>query len=405
MMSLRMVSVTAILAVAVLMPGTLLAQSGSGVITGIAKDATSGAIPGAQVKVVNEETRVSVESVTNQEGVYRVGALVPGTYRVEVELSGFSPVVRRPITLQVGQTLVIDLTLDIGKQTENITVVAAAPLVESQSSTIAQIVTREMLAALPLPNRAASSLVSLAPGVIMIDTGSGTAENYPVFSVAGGRARNQNFLLDGGNASNAVGLTRAQQLTTLPVDAMQEFKVITNNYSAEYGHSTGGIVTMSTRSGTNTFRGTVFESLRNDALDAKNFFAATKPPIRLNQFGGTFGGPIAEGKTFFFGSWERTRQLTSDAVISTVPTALNRLGDFSDLRSATGQQIVIYDPLTRQPFAGNAEKDHHRSIQSYPVAVREPSDTGAELPLRHRRDLIDHQPRSELEPVRRAWLH
>jgi len=154
--------------------------------------------------------------------------------------------------------LVIDLTLDIGKQTENITVVAAAPLVESQSSTIAQIVTREMLAALPLPNRAASSLVSLAPGVIMIDTGSGTAENYPVFSVAGGRARNQNFLLDGGNASNAVGLTRAQQLTTLPVDAMQEFKVITNNYSAEYGHSTGGIVTMSTRSGTNTSRGTVF---------------------------------------------------------------------------------------------------------------------------------------------------
>jgi hypothetical protein len=343
----------AVLAAALLAPPVILAQSGSGVITGIVKDTSGGAVPGAQVTVVNEDTRVSVENVTNQEGVYRVGALVPGSYRVEVTLDGFEPVIRRPLTLQVGQTLAIDVNLDIAKQTEAITVVASAPLVESQSSTIAQVVTREMLAALPLPNRAASSLVALAPGVIMIDTGSGTAENYPVFSVAGGRARNQNFLLDGGNASNAVGLTRAQQLTTLPVDAMQEFKVITNNYSAEYGHSTGGVVTMSTRSGTNNYRGTVFESLRNDALDARNFFATNKPPIRLNQFGGTFGGPITQGKTFFFGSWERTRQLTGETVVSTVPTLANREGDFSDLQSASGQPILVYDPQTRQPFAGN----------------------------------------------------
>src|ERR1700694_1280124 len=133
-----------------------------------------------------------------------------------------------------------------------------------------------MLNGLPLPNRAASSLAALAPGVIMIDPGTGTAENYPVFSVAGGRARNQNFILDGGNVSNAVGLTRPQQLTTLPVDAMQEFRVIANNYSAEYGHSTGGIVTLSTRSGTNEFHGSVFEYFRNDALDARNFFASQK---------------------------------------------------------------------------------------------------------------------------------
>jgi hypothetical protein len=210
-----------------------------------------------------------------------------------------------------------------------------------------------MLAALPLPNRAASSLVSLAPGVIMIDPGAGTAENYPIFSVAGGRARNQNFILDGGNASNAVGVTRPQQLTALPVDAMEEFKVITNNYSAEYGHSTGGVITMSTRSGTSQYRGTVFESLQNDALNARNFFATAKPPIRLNQFGGTFGGPIARGRTFFFGSWERTRQLTSEPVLSTVPTLANREGDFSDLRSSAGQPIVVYDPATRAPFPGN----------------------------------------------------
>src|SRR5204863_3985823 len=129
--------------------------------------------------------------------------------------------------------------------------------------TVDQVVTRELLAALPLPNRAASSLASLAPGVIMIDTGVGTAENYPVFSVSGGRARNQNFILDGGNASNAVGLTRPQQLASLPVDAMQEFRIISNNYAAEYGHSTGGVVTMSTRAGTGRFRGTAFESLQH----------------------------------------------------------------------------------------------------------------------------------------------
>src|SRR5262249_49278140 len=191
------------------------------------------------------------------------------------------------------------------------------------------------------PNGAASSLAALAPGVVMIDTGTGTAENCPVFSVAGGRARNQTFVLDGGNASNAVGLTRPQQLTSLPVDAMQEFKVISNNYAAEYGHSTGGIVTMSTRSGTNQFHGTAFESLQNDALNARNYFAVTKPPMHLNQFGGTVGGPIAKNRTFFFGSWERTRQLQSDTVVSTVPTLLNRQGDFSDLRTGSGALIPI----------------------------------------------------------------
>jgi len=359
----------------VLLPAAALAQTGSGTISGVVKDATGGALPGASVKVVNEDTGVSVETVTNEEGVYRVPALVPGTYRMETSLDGFTAAVRRPITLAVSQTLAIDITLSVAGQAETVNVSAEAPpLVESLTSTVTQIVTREMLDALPLPNRAASSLASLAPGVIMIDTGVGTAENYPIFSVAGGRTRNQNFILDGGNATNAVGLTRPQQLTSLPVDALQEFKVITNNYSAEYGHSTGGVVTMSTRSGTNRFRGSVFESMQHDALNARNFFAKVgspcdptsqcwlggppsggppKPRVRLNQFGGTLGGPMRRGRTFFFGTWERTRQLTSDTVISTVPTLRNRGGDFSDLQNSAGQPIALYDPQTRQPFAGN----------------------------------------------------
>ena len=206
----------------------LYAQSGNSTISGLVQDSTGAALPGVSVVVRNVETAVSFDSVTNEEGVYRVGALVPGNYRVEASVDGFEPFVRT-VTLAVSQTLAIDVTLDIARQSETVSVDATVPLVESQTSNIAQTVTREMLTALPLPNRAASSLVSLAPGVIMIDPGTGTAENYPVFSVAGGRARNQNFILDGGNASNAVGLTRPQQLTTLPVDAMQEVKGITNN--------------------------------------------------------------------------------------------------------------------------------------------------------------------------------
>jgi hypothetical protein len=329
------------------------AQSGTSAISGIVSDASQAAVPGALVSVVNEQTGVSTETVTNDAGRYRVAALVPGVYRVEFALSGFESTVRRPITLQVGETLAVDVTLEIARQSEDVVVKASLPLIESQSSNVAQTVTREMLAALPLPNRAGASLAALAPGVIMIDTGSGTAENYPVFSVAGGRSRNQNFILDGGNASNAVGLTRPQQLTSLPADAMQEFRVITNNYAAEFGHSTGGVVTMSTRSGTNEFHGSLFESLRHDAFDARNFFATMKPPVRLNQFGGAAGGPLKRSRTFYFGSWERTRQLTSDTIVSTMPTLANRRGDFSDLRTSAGQPIDIYDPATRQRFAGN----------------------------------------------------
>src|SRR5437773_2426164 len=384
-------------------------QSGSSTLTGIVKDITGAPIAAAGVKVTNQDTGVTLESVSSEQGVYRVGALVPGAYRVEITFVGFAPSIRSGIVLEVGRTIAADVTLDVETQTELVEVKAAAPALDTQSAMVAQIVTREMVAALPLPNRAASSLVSLAPGVIMIDTGSGTAESYPVCSVSGGRARNQSFILDGGNASNAVGLTRPQQLTSLPVDAMQEFRVITNNYAAEYGHSTGGIVTMSTRSGTSTVRGSAFESGRDDALDARNFFAASKAPIHLNQFGGSLGGPVKRQQAFFFVTWERTRQLTSDAVVSSVPTQLNRSGDFSDLRSTTGQPIPVYDPATGQPFPGNViPKDRIdpvalAALQYYPLPNRQGTGTNANNHVGNSastldRDIIvarvDHQLRS-----------
>jgi hypothetical protein len=314
------------------------------VISGEIHDPARASIPGAKVRVVNQQSGAAQATVSNETGSFRFGSIAPGDYRLEVETSGFVKLVRGPLTVEVGQVLALDLTLQLGPNSETVNVTESAPLVDSQTSSQGQVVNREMLAGLPLPNRAASSLAALAPGVVMIDSGVGTAENYPVFSVAGGRARNQSFTLDGGNVSNAVGLTRPQQLTTLPVDAMQEFKVIANNYSAEYGHSTGGIVAMSTRAGTNQFHGSVFESLQNDIFNARNFFSARRAPVRLNQYGGTFGGPIRRDKTHFFVTWEQTRQLTSFDSTATVPTQLNRAGVFS---------TAIVDPTNRLPFPNN----------------------------------------------------
>lgn len=330
----------------------ILAQSGAAVISGRVLDVTSAPVPGVRLRVVNVATGAAVEALTNSEGLYRAASLSPGEYRIEAERDGFERLVRGPVSVQVNQVLSLDLTLQVGQHTETITVTEQAPLLESQTSNVAQTINRAMLAGLPLPNRAAASLALVAPGVVMIDTGARTAENYPVFSVAGGRARNQSFVLDGGNVTNATGLTRPQQLVSLPVDAMQEFTVITNNYAAEYGHSTGGVVSMSTRAGTNQYHGSVFESLKNSAFDARNYFAAAKPAMRLNQFGGSFGGPLQRDKTHFFATWERTIQLSSETLVSTVPTPENRSGDFS------GARVLIYDPATtagsaRQAFPGN----------------------------------------------------
>jgi Carboxypeptidase regulatory-like domain/TonB-dependent Receptor Plug Domain/TonB dependent receptor len=379
----------------------LMAQSGAGVISGSVKDPAGAAIGRAQVTVTNSETGVHLETVTNEAGLFRVTSLPPGSYRIEVDSSGFERLSRGPVTLEIGQVAAFDLTLQVGAHNETVTVNEAAPLVDSQTSHIGQVVNRQMLAGLPLPNRAAASLAALAPGVVMIDTGAGSAENYPVFSIAGGRARNQNFTLDGGNVSNAVGLTRPQQLTSLPVDAMQEFRVVANSYSAEYGHSTGGIVAMSTRSGTNQWHGSVFESLQNDVLNARNFFAARRSPVRLDQFGGSLGGPVRKDKTHFFVTWERTRQLTSFDTTATVPTLAERGGDFSDLRTAAGKPIAIYDPATgstaatRQPFAGNVIPAQRfdpvaaAAMQYFPLPNRAGSATNANNFIGSSRNVLD----------------
>ncbi|MBZ5609686.1 MAG: TonB-dependent receptor [Acidobacteriia bacterium] len=334
-----------------LVASSLFAQVGTSTLNGRIVDASNAPVPGVEVKI-REQSSGSHQTVqTNEAGIYRVTALVPGTYQVEARIAGFKPVIRKDVTLEVAQTVALDFVLEVGEQNLAIEVTADAPPIDTQSSSLGQLVGHKMIDNLPLPNRAATALVNLSPGVVMISSGTGP-ENYPVFSVAGGRARNQDFTLDGGNVTNAVGVTRPQQQTSLPLDAMQEFRVISNNYSAEYGHSTGGIIALSTRSGTNQLHGSVFEFARNNALDARSFFASATPPLNLHQFGGALGGPVIRNKTHFFVSWEETREVFGDASVLTVPTLAERRGNFSGLRSA------IYDPLSlangkKTPFEGN----------------------------------------------------
>ena len=337
--------------IALLSVATSLAQVGTATLTGNVRDSSGGAIPNASVNITNEESGAPVVLKTNADGIYRASTLLPGSYRVEIRATGFESQARSGITVSVAQTVAVDLVLQVGQQTQAVEVSSAVVTLQTQESSIGQLVDRKSIENLPVGNRSATSLVALSPGVVMINSGEG-AENYPVFSVAGGRARNQDFTLDGGNVTNAVGVTRPQQQTSLPLDAMQEFRVISNNYSAEYGHSTGGIIALSTRSGTNAFHGSLFEFARNNALDARNFFSAKNAPLNLHQYGGSLGGPIRKDKTHFFVSWEETRETYGSANVQTVPTLLQRQGDFSRTKT------LLYDPLTltsgkKLPYAGN----------------------------------------------------
>lgn len=347
-MVVRRTFLAALLVVLVL---SMSAQVGTSTLTGKTSDATHAGIPEASVRITNEASGSTLELSTNSEGIYRASALVPGAYRIQVSAPGFEPVSRKGVLIEVAKSAALDFVLSVGQRNEIIEITDTLPSLETQSSSVGQLVNHKMIDNLPTANRAATSLINLSPGVVMINSGEG-AENYPVFSVAGGRARNQDFTLDGGNVTNAVGVTRPQQQTSLPLDAMQEFRVISNNYSAEYGHSTGGIIALSTRSGTNQFHGSVFEFGRNSAMDARNFFSGGIPPLNLHQFGGSVGGPIQKDKTHFFVSWEETREAFGVATVYTVPTPAERQGDFSAIKS------LIYDPATlangkKQPYPGN----------------------------------------------------
>ena len=336
-------------------PSALRAQAVSGTILGSVQDTTGAAVPGASVTIVNNETGLTRAATTTSAGEYDVPSLPPGTYHVSAEMKGFKKVALSGIRLNVDQKARVDLKLEVGDLTESVQVEAAVPLVQSDSSELGVTVNESQIKELPLNGRDFVQLTRLIPGVTRGVPGSNndgaSNEGWRMSSTIaanGMRTRDNNFLLDGID-NNELNLNTV--IIFPSVDAIEEFKVQTSTYSAEFGRANGGVVNIQIKSGTNGFHGSGFEFLRNDKFDANdlfnNKFGRAKPAFRQNQFGGTLGGPIRHDQTFFFIDYQGWRVRNAQTYLSSVPTDLMRSGDFSELNRP------IYDPLSQTPFANN----------------------------------------------------
>src|SRR4051812_14259553 len=268
------------------------AQVGGAQITGVIVDGAGAAVPGATISVIATETGTARTAVSSATGVYTVASLLPGPYRIDITVTGFRPLRREGIRLQTGVTTRLDVRLEVGGVNEAITVSAAASPVRATAS-LGHVVSRETVETLPLNGRSFITLAALVPGVALPP-----ASQLP--RINGGRPRTNEYLFDG----ISVLQPEPGQIAYFPViDAIQEFKIETNSPPAEFGRFNGGVVNLTTRSGGNIVRGTAFEFLRNEALNARNYFApspAEKPEFRRNQFGGVIGGAGGGGPPFFF---------------------------------------------------------------------------------------------------------
>ena len=329
------------------------AQVDRATLAGSVSDSNGGVIPGATVSVTSLATGVAAHQVTNETGAYQVANLIPGKYRVDVELSGFKKS-SQVVTLEVGQRGRLDVELAVGNFAETVTVAETAQLLQTTDASIGAVIPQSQVANLPLAIRNWDDLLALVPGVQgdrYTEQGGGTSFGRTGgINVHGARALQNNFLLDGVDnnsiSENVQELT--SQVSRPSVDAIQEFKVVTSPYSAEYGRSPGAAVSVSTKSGTNDIRGTAYEYFRNDTFDSIDFFSARanadKPANKQNQFGGNLGGPILPSRAFFFGDYEGTRITRGVTRLTRVPTADDRNGVFAS---------AVKDPLTGLPFPNN----------------------------------------------------
>ncbi|MGH9338860.1 MAG: carboxypeptidase regulatory-like domain-containing protein [Acidobacteriota bacterium] len=337
------------------------AQTANGRIAGLVTDPAGAVVPGVEVTTINEETGVSYLALTDDVGRYTFVLLPPGRYRLSAALPGFRTYDRRGLVLGTGEHLSVDFRLELGEMSEVVTVTESASLLETNTSDISQLIESKNVSDLPLNGRRALSLAAVVPATVWVSY-SGNAK--PNFSLAGGRTQSQVIWIDGGNGQN-MRLGVGQIDSDPPVEVVREFRILTNAYSAEFGGSAGGVIIMTTKSGTNEFHGSLFEYFRNDALDAANFFAPIdaetgeklKAPLRYNLFGGTVGGPIFKNKTHFFFGYEATRQRDGRTDILTVPTELQRQGDFSQTFNAAGKLIRIFDPASTRTEEGKTVRN------------------------------------------------
>lgn len=328
--------------------GSASAQKDTGSIVGTVKDSSGALIPDAKITVTETEKGTTFVTSSDASGEYVASPLNVGRYKVTVEKQGFKTAVAGPIELDVQQRAVVNVTLQVGEMVIKVEVSTAAPLLETETSELGQVVNNRQVVNLPLNGRNFAQLALLTAGTTPSEPGARDEGGYG-FSANGGRSLQNNFLLDGvDNNSNLTDLLNETNYVIQPsVDAIQEFKVQTNAYSAEFGRGNGAIVNATIKSGANDVHGDFYEFLRNDKLDAKNFFDQTRPEYRQNQFGVTLGGPVklpgydGHNRTFFFGDYEGLRVRQGQTQTSTVPTDAHKAGDFSDLIDYTTPALDI----------------------------------------------------------------
>jgi hypothetical protein len=340
--------------VCVAFPVPMWPQKDAGSIVGTVKDQTGAIVANAKVTVSDVERGIRLETTTNESGEYVAGPLRVGRYTVTVEHPGFKRSVTPPVDLDVQQRIALNIALQVGQISESIEVTAATPLLETETSELGQVVDNKRMANLPLNGRNFAQLALLTAGTAPSEPGARDEGGFG-FSANGARSLQNNFLLDGvDNNSNLPDLLNETNYVIQPsVEAIEEFKVQTNAYSAEFGRGNGAIINATIKSGTNQFHGSAYEFLRNEKLDAKNFFDDPNSPIapyKQNQFGFTIGGPIVRNRTFFFADYEGLRIRQAQTLTSFVPTAAQLSGDFSDQLDLTSPlQALAADQVTMIP--------------------------------------------------------
>jgi len=339
----------------VLAAASVAAQSFTGTILGTVKDTTDAVVPNAAITVINMGTNARAEARSDANGNYAVPLLPPGQYRIQAEAPGFKLAVREGLVLQVQQQARVDLVLTVGALSESVVVTADAPLLESTTSTIGKVVDNRRIMSLPLNSRNVYSLIYLTPGV----AGSiGNNYNSLSYAINGARSSMMDTIIDGvtGSHPTVQGYTGISVFPS--VDAIDEFKVQAQNFSAEFGRSAGSVLNVVYKSGANQLHGSVYEFLRNSVLDANNFFAnRLNQPLasfKRSQFGGMLAGPVLQDKLFYMVSFEGLRQRSFSSATTTVPTDLERRGDFSQTLASNGQLIRIFDPFTTRPNPAGA---------------------------------------------------
>ncbi|MFB3827707.1 MAG: TonB-dependent receptor domain-containing protein [Bryobacteraceae bacterium] len=323
------------------------AQSFTASLLGNVTDASGAAIPNAAIVATNVATNAKVEARSDATGKYLVSTLQPGIYTLEASATGFKRFVRSGIELAVQQQARVDIAMAVGEVTESVTVQEAVSTIETTSATIGKVVSNKAILNLPLNTRNVYSLIYLTPGV----AGSiGNNYNSMSYSINGARASMMDTLIDGATASHPT-VQGYSGISAFPsVDAIGEFKVLGANFPAEYGRTAGSVLNVVYKSGTNEFHGTAYEFLRNSKLDANTFYNNARgvelSSFKRSQYGGTFGGPVKKDRTFFMSSYEGLRQRSFQSRTTTVPTALERSGNFTQTFAANRNMVQIFDPFT-----------------------------------------------------------